>query len=301
MRYLPKRARGARLLVVSAAAGAVLLAGAAIAIAAYPQDSVTVYTGCLSTGGAGGNINDVAVGSSPTKACGPGDVLIHLSGGTVTKVSAGTGLTGGGDNGYVTMGIDPKYQLPQSGCSSGQFVASDGSGGWSCQSQKAYSGSDFALSNQSCDTGQFVTGFDSSGRKQCGADQTYGNGTGLELSGNTFSLGSGYQLPQGCSSGQVATSNGDNTWSCHASVGSVYVYEKYWSAYIGDNSTSTASAFCDNGDPATGGGWSVDGNAGINDSGPSSGTGWYATASVPFDFGFGEGNVYVYVKCLHIG
>ena len=203
MRYFPTRPR--RLLVCLGVATGVL-AAAAIALAAYPQDSVTVLTGCLSTGGTGGNISNVAVGSSPTKSCGPNGVLIHLSGGTITQVSAGAGLTGGGSNGYVTLGVDPKYQLPQNGCSTGQFVASDGAGGWSCQSQKTYGGSDFALSNQSCDSGQFLTGIDASGRKLCGADQTYTNGTGIDLNGNSFRLISSYRLPQGCNSGEVATS-----------------------------------------------------------------------------------------------
>ena len=301
MRYLPKKACSARFLVVSVAVVAVVLGGAAIAIAAYPSDSVTVYTGCLSTGGSGGNISSVAVGSSPTKACSKNELLIHLSGGTITQVSAGAGLTGGGDNGYVSVGIDPKYQLPQTSCSSGQFVASDGSGGWSCKDQQTYSGSDFALSNQSCGAGQFLTGIDGSGLKQCADDQTYANGSGLDLSGNTFSLASGYRLPQSCSDGQVATSNGDNTWSCKSGVGSIYGYTDSGYRSIGDNDTETAYAYCEPGDIATGGGGDVDGNAGLNASGPAGGGGWYARATVPFDLGFGEGDVYANVRCLHVG
>jgi hypothetical protein len=302
MRYFPTRPRRVRLLLVCLGVATGVLAAAAIALAAFPQDSVTVLTGCLSTGGTGGNISNVAVGSSPTKSCGPTSVLIHLSGGTITQVSAGPGLNGGGSNGYVTLGVDPKYQLPQNGCSSGQFVASDGAGGWSCQSQKTYGGSDFALSNQSCDSGQFLTGIDSSGRKLCGADQTYTNGTGIDLNGNSFRLISSYRLPQGCNSGDVATSDGNGGWTCQSpiSVGGSYTYTETRSASIGDNDTRTAVAGCNPGDFLTGGGGDVDGNAGLDATGPGSG-GWYARGTVPFDFGFGSGDVYAFARCLHLG
>jgi hypothetical protein len=246
-----------------------VLAGAAIAFAAYPQDSVTVYTGCLSTSGSAGNISSVAVGSDPTKPCSSNEILIHLSGGTITKVTAGSGLTGGGDNGYVTVGLDPKYTLPQNSCAAGQFVASDGSGGWSCAN-----------------------------------DQTYTNGTGLDLNGNTFSVGSGYTLPQGCSNGQVAASNGSGGWSCHNSVGGLSTYTNSNFVSLGDNDTESTSAYCSSGDIATGGGFVTTGNAGPKASDPifsGNSQGWHATGQVPFDFGFGSGGLTVYVKCLHVG
>ncbi len=298
-----------RFLLVSTAVGVIVLGGtAAIAIAAYPSDSVTVYTGCLDTSGSAGNVGDFAVGSNPSKPCGSNQMLIHLSGGTITKVSAGTGLTGGGSNGYVSVGIDPKYQLPQSACSSGQFVASDGAGGWSCQSQKTYSGTDFALSNQACSTGQFLTGIDVSGVKQCASDQTYGNGTGLDLSGNTFSLGSGYQLPQNCPSGEVATSNGDNTWSCHnagVTSGSSYSYRIESGPWniggfdFGDNQSTTA--WCNYGDIVTGGGF-YDDNTDIQYSDNAYGSGkeqgWYVDAN---EGAFASGHFAAFADCLHLG
>jgi hypothetical protein len=297
MRFLfSGRLRWVGLVVVVA-----VVAGGGAALAAYPQDSVTVYTGCLNSGG---QIGSVAVGTSPAKPCASTDTLVHLSGGTITQVTAGTGLTGGGSNGYVTVSIDSKYQLPQSSCSAGQFVASDGSGGWSCKSQKTYSGADFALSNQSCGAGQFVTGFDSSGVNQCANDQTYSSGTGLNLSGNTFSLSSGYQLPQSCSNGQVATSNGDNTWSCHNSVGGLSDYTVHSGPYdiggfdFGD--TESTSAWCNYGDIATGGGFYRD-NADIDYSDPTyngGGEGWYVQASTG---AFASGHFEAFVKCLHIG
>jgi hypothetical protein len=254
---------GALVVVVAVIAGA---SAALAALAAYPQDSVAVYTGCLNSGG---QISSVAVGTSPAKACGGNETLVHLSGGTITQVTAGTGLTGGGSNGYVTVGIKPGYELPQSSCSSGQFVASDGSGGWSCAN-----------------------------------DQTYSNGTGLDLSGNTFSLSSGYQLPQSCSTGQVATSNGDNTWSCHDSVGGLSDYTNYSGPWdIGGfdfSDTQSTTAYCNYGDIATGGGFYND-NTDIQYSEPaySGGSeGWFVRA---YTGAFASGHFTAYVKCLHIG
>ena len=57
-------------------------------------------------------------------------MMVHLSGGTITQVTAGTGVavsgvggTGYVNNGFATVGLDPKFQLPQSSCANGQFVA----------------------------------------------------------------------------------------------------------------------------------------------------------------------------------
>lgn len=314
MRYLQKRAHDTRFLLVSAAAVTIVLAGAAIAIAGYPSDSVSVYTGCLTMSGtSAGNIGSVALGTTPAKSCGQNQLQIHLSGGTITQVTAGTGVnvsgvggTGYVNNGFATVTIDPKYQLPQTSCSQGQFVASDGSGGWSCKDQKTYSGTNFAVSNQACDTGQFLTGIDANGLKQCANDHTYSNGTGLGLSGNTFSLSSQYQLPQGCSNGQVATSNGNGTWGCHSGVGSLYTYS-LWGGYItvGDplslsGDTQSSWVFCNNGDLATGGGSYTDHVDQVN-SAPyySNGSvGWKVTGSTG---ALSQGHVQAVVQCLHIG
>jgi hypothetical protein len=107
-------------------------------------------------------------------------VVVHISGGTITNVIAGNGLTGGGSNGSVTLGLNGSYKLPQS-CSDGQIVKWDATNGvWSCAT-----------------------------------DQTYTNGAGLDLNGNTFSLNSKYQLPQGCSSGQHPSWEASTSrWTC---------------------------------------------------------------------------------------
>ena len=112
------------LAVVALAAGA---AGATFA--AFPDSDVTTFTGCLNSGG---QISDVTAGPSPLKACSSSQQTIHLGGGDITKVAAGTGLTGGGDNAAVSLGVDPGYQLPQ-GCTDGQTPKQSG-GAWTCSS-----------------------------------------------------------------------------------------------------------------------------------------------------------------------
>jgi hypothetical protein len=196
MWYFRARMRSRRFLVVCSVVSVAVLGGtAAIAYAAYPNNSVVVMTGCLTTSGSGaGQLVNIAAASTPTKACGSNQKLVHLSGGTITEVTAGTGLTTngsggtdiGGDpnsinNGFATLGLQSSYALPQN-CSSGQFPAWGGvSGIWGC-----------------------------------GTDQntTYSAGTGLDLSNsNAFSIHSTYQLPQNCSNGQIPDWGG-TTWTC---------------------------------------------------------------------------------------
>jgi hypothetical protein len=163
-----------RILIVNVTVSVfVLVAAAVIAFGAYPQDSVTVYTGCLT---AGGTITSLAASpTTPTKPCIATEQLIHLSGGTITKVTAGTGLTGGGSDGYVTVGLDPAYSLPQS-CVPGNFP------GWSGSLWQCY-----------------------------GA----GTGLTADTAGKKLGIASTYQLPQTCTNGQITKSGGPNTaWTC---------------------------------------------------------------------------------------
>jgi hypothetical protein len=197
---------------------------APFARAAYPTDTVTVYTGCLNTGGTGGQLLSLAASpTTPAKPCSSMQTLVHLSGGTVTSVSAGTGLSGDGSDGAVTLSLGTGYTLPQS-CSAGNVPGWIGSA-WTCYQAgtglSANTGADkldvagsYQLP-QSCAANQ-VPQSTSTSTWQCANQTSYSNGTGLDLSGNTFSIDPNYQLPQGCGTGQVSGANGDGTWSCQS-------------------------------------------------------------------------------------
>jgi len=147
-----------RWLVLAAIVVAAAAAGGAYA--AFPDTNVDTYTGCLNTSGAaGGQLGQIATGLSPLKACGSNQKLVHLSGGDITKVTAGSGLTGGGDNGAVMLSVGGGYQLPQT-CSDGESPQESG-GSWACAT---YAGAD-----QSCASGKFADGIGSTGSLTCGA------------------------------------------------------------------------------------------------------------------------------------
>jgi hypothetical protein len=76
---------------------------AAYAVAAGDAGTLPKYTGCLKNG----KLESVAVGDVPLAPCGPGQPEVRLSGGDVTSVGAGPGLTGGGEAGAVKLAVDP--------------------------------------------------------------------------------------------------------------------------------------------------------------------------------------------------
>ena len=168
---------------LGAAMGIALVALAGTAIAGHIGEDVKSYTGCLTT--SGGTLSLVKEGNAPQRACPSGSVLAHLSGGDITEVEAGTGLTGGGDNGSVTLSLDAGHSLPQ-GCDSFQFPMSN-STGWVCADHEIGTGlglsktlapsgnsveyeiaSNYRVKNSpDCDSGKFATGFEDDGDIVC--------------------------------------------------------------------------------------------------------------------------------------
>jgi len=161
--------------------------------------------------------------------------------GDITAVTAGTGLTGGGTSGDVTLAADTNYlQRRVSGaCPAGQYLkAINADGTVTCEPDDnttytagtglSLSGNQFSVNTAliqarvtgSCNSGNAIRVINADGTVTCEPDDntTYTAGTGMTLSGNQFSLATSYQLPQTCTNGQVAQWNG-SAWTC-ASGGS---------------------------------------------------------------------------------
>src|SRR5262245_32271969 len=98
------------LLGLVAVAALVLAALGGRAFAGEPAGDVKSYTGCLVVGG--GTLNSITEGDAPLRPCPSGTVAAHFSGGDITSVTVGPGLTGGGANGELSIGLDGTFSLP---------------------------------------------------------------------------------------------------------------------------------------------------------------------------------------------
>ncbi len=107
----------------------------------------------------------------------------------VEAVGTGPGLTGGPITSTGTIGLAATQLLPTTACASNQVPKWSGSA-WAC-------GAD-------TNSGGTVT--------------SVGSGTGLAggpiTACGTLSIATSYQLPQSCTNGQVAKSNGAGSWTC---------------------------------------------------------------------------------------
>lgn len=169
-----------------AAIGVVAIAGTALA--GHETSGVKSYTGCLISGD--GVMIKIKEGNAPKSACSGGQVQAHFSGGDITKISVGSGLSlpSGGDNGEVRIELAAGQTLP-SGCATGRVVEWSGSA-WICgvDNDTTYAAGTglnldtgetpdefsiaaaYRLPGKSCSTaGEFARGFNSSGEIQCAA------------------------------------------------------------------------------------------------------------------------------------
>jgi hypothetical protein len=184
--------------LLSVCFGLGVLATVVAALVSAPRASAAVptYTGCLNRVNL---IVQVAVGDAPaTPPCrDAGAVIVHFSAGDLTSLTAGTGLTGGGANGDVSVALAPGFRLPQA-CAANQGTTWNGSA-WVCASLTSQAAFDSLVSllgtpgtiNQDSNPVHWTklkgvpAGF-ADGTDDVGP--SYSAGFGLNLSGTTFSV-----------------------------------------------------------------------------------------------------------------
>ncbi|MFO1311190.1 MAG: tail fiber domain-containing protein [Burkholderiales bacterium] len=107
----------------------------------------------------------------------------------VQSVGTGAGLTGGPITGTGTIGLAPTQLLPTTACASSQIPRWNGSA-WTCSADANSGGTVTSVATGTGLAGGPITG------------------------AGTLSIATSFQLPQGCTNGQVAKSGGAGTWAC---------------------------------------------------------------------------------------
>jgi hypothetical protein len=184
--------------------GVCLALWASGAVALFPDSGVQSYAGCLNmNGSAAGTFSQVAQGDTPGKACSSNQTTVHLSGGDITKVTAGSGLSGGGDNGAVTLALGSGYSLPQT-CSSGQVPTWNGTS-WGC--------SPGLPGSSSCSSGQVASWNGTSWACTPGlpGSCSFGEVPSWKATSSSWVCTPG--LPQNCGLGKIPVWSGSD-WQC---------------------------------------------------------------------------------------
>lgn len=145
---------------------------AGLTVRTLAQGATAAYfTACLDT--PRGTLSNVAIGTAPLKPCKPGLSQITWSDGDLTAVTvpAGSGLTGGGASGEITLAADTNYlqRRVNESCAVGSTIrAINADGTVVCETDRD-SGGD--ITGVSAGTG--LTGGAASGDATLAADTTY--------------------------------------------------------------------------------------------------------------------------------
>ena len=181
--------------VVAVCLGVVLLTGVfVVGSFAGHQTSVASYTGCLKV--SQGTLSRFAVGNSPYSPCPADNVVVHVSGGDITAVNAGTGLTGTAAQGAANLSVN----FADFGtCPAGSAIRvidttatceTDDNTTYSAGAGLDLTGATFSVDFAdfgTCPAGSAIRVIGTTATCETDDDTTYSAGAGLALTGTTFS------------------------------------------------------------------------------------------------------------------